>query len=656
MKKLLLLFLIPLMLIALVACTNEEVLPLPIEDQTSFEELKILVDEFDLGIDLDNVRTNISLPRRTTHPLLEISWRSDKVDFINSDGHVTRPNHDQAPEVVRLTGQFVLSGSRIDKIFDITILPEPSSEELLLEEDIKDLELFPLDKVTTDYLILPRVTYNGSYVEWTTSDASIIDLEGNVTLPEKGQPDKDVVLTAQISTSNLSVFKDFNVKVSYEEPSIETINEDDPRILRKIVINNKLELLQAMLNAKPGDALLLEPKAFLDVNVKLMNSGTKDNPIFIIGTPGQTSIEGQSMIHIQANHVVVANLTFENGSPTNDRGAVWLQGDHLRLTNNLFYKFERVGEDYKWVSLTGKHHEVDRNTFDGKSTGGSLLTIWRDDRSPQFHKIYQNAFTNYANGGGQNGYETIRLGTSIHSQSDSYILIEDNYFADVNGEIEIISVKSGRNMIRNNTFLRNLGHITLRHGKNSIVEGNVMVGEFIQDTGGVRAYDAGHIIRNNYIDGINTTSNTRAGIVIHSGVNLPGDETVLNAQWTPYNVLIENNTIYNSRQSILFDGKYSQTSLDVTLKNNFIVARSGFAVIRYDKPHNNTTFINEHYYSDTAYAGGGAFNVTTPPTGVTYQNEIPLITPVDGLYLHESFGASGVKRIKVNEVGVSWLK
>ncbi len=656
MRKIILLLLLPVFLLTLVACGSETILPQPFEDQTTFEELQILVDEFDLGIDLNQVRNNISLPRRTTHPLLEISWKSDDVTSINSDGHVTRPKHDEPPVVVRLIGQFLLSGSRIDRIFDITILPEPSSEDLLLQEDIQDLELFPLEKVTSDYLILPRVTYNGSYIEWTTSDASVIDLDGNVNLPGPDEAEKNVVLSAQISANGISVFKDFNITVAYEAPSSEIIDENDPRILRKVVINNKVELIQALTNAMPGDALLLAGTAFNEVNVKLMRSGTKENPIFIIGTPGATSIEGESMLHIQANHVVVANLTFKNGSPTNDRGAVWLQGDHLRLTNSLFFRFERIGEDYKWVSLTGMHHEVDRNTFDGKSTGGSLLTIWRDDRSPQFHKIYQNAFLNYANGGGQNGYETIRLGTSIHSQSDSYILIEDNYFADVNGEIEIISVKSGRNMIRNNTFLRNLGHITLRHGKNSIVENNVMIGEFINDTGGIRAYDAGHIIRNNYIEGINTGSNTRAGIVVHSGVNIPGTNTVLNAQWTPYNVLIENNTIYNSRQSILFGGKYSQTSTDVTLRNNFVVARSGFSATRYDKPHSNLVFENEHYFSDTAYAGGGAFNVPTPPAGVTFSNVLPVITPTNGLYLHPTYGAQNVAKVDPNSVGVMWLR
>src|SRR5690554_4154349 len=170
MKKILLLLLIPIFVTVLIACGNQEVLLINPSDQTTFEELKILVDDFDLGIDLDNVRSNISLPKRTTHPLLEISWKSDKVDYINSDGHVTRPKHDEPAEKVRLTGTFILSGSRIDKFFDITVLPEPANEDLLLEEDIKDLELFPEDTIYTDYIILPRVTYNGSYIEWTTSD------------------------------------------------------------------------------------------------------------------------------------------------------------------------------------------------------------------------------------------------------------------------------------------------------------------------------------------------------------------------------------------------------------------------------------------------------------------------------------------------------
>ena len=53
---------------------------------------------------------------------------------------------------------------------------------------------------------------------------------------------------------------------------------------------------------------------------------------------------------------------------------------------------------------------------------------------------------------GSNGGETLRIGTSHYSLSDSFTVVENNYFERTNGEVEIISVKSGKNQIRNNVF------------------------------------------------------------------------------------------------------------------------------------------------------------------------------------------------------------
>ncbi|MCK7488616.1 MAG: hypothetical protein MZU97_26300 [Bacillus subtilis] len=251
----------------------------------------------------------------------------------------------------------------------------------------------------------------------------------------------------------------------------------------------------------------------------------------------------------------------------------------------------------------------------------------------------------------------MRVGTSTYSQSDSYVVIENNRFEEVNGEIEIISIKSGRVLVRSNTFVNSLGHVTSRHGKNNVIEGNVFFGNGITDTGGIRAYDGGHVIRNNYIDSIVTSSNTRAGVVIHSGVNVPGTNTVLNAQWTSFSLLIENNTFVNSRQSILFDGKYSYPSVGPILRNNLVVARSGFAAVRYDALPVGAVFENNHFYSNLAYAGGGAIVVVPVPTGVAFtQSLLNLLPDAAGLALHSEWGAKNPMVITRANSGVSWLK
>lgn len=654
MKKITI-FVLAFLLMALIGCGKKNYELKEPETMTQYEEVEAYAENLNLDINLNEIRNNLYLPKKTDNPLMLVRWSSNNPKVINDQGHVTRPAPGENSVKVVLTAAITLGGTLIEKKFELTVIPLASSVEATLDEDLNDFVLYPFNIIDTDLIILPRVTNRGTYIEWETSDASVIDLEGNVYLPKEGEPDKQVTLSATFSLLGFMKFKDYTFTVTQEKKASLHINENDPRILNKIHVNEKIAFLRALLNAKPGDAIIVAPGIYNSVNIEMKSSGTLEHPIFIIGSPdGTTFIEGESQININADHVVIANFKFQNGFPSTDRGAVWLEGNHLRMTNIMFYNYEQIGYDYKWVSMTGKFHEVDHNTFDGKKTGGALLTVWRDDIDYQFHIIRNNIFKNYKDAGGANGYETIRLGTSTYSQSDGYIKVEGNYFEDVSGEIEIISVKSGRNIIRNNTFKNSLGHITLRHGKNNLVENNVIFGGNIHDTGGIRIYDGGHIVRNNYIESVTTSSNTRAGIVIHSGVNVVGENTVLNAQWTPYNLYIYNNTIVDSKQSLLFGGKYSRPSKDVILENNFIIAKDNEYVARYDKLPENATFIDNHFYSNTGYSGGGAINPGVLPTGITFSTEIPAITRTNGLLLHDTYGAQGLHIINEVDVGILW--
>ena len=63
-----------------------------------------------------------------------------------------------------------------------------------------------------------------------------------------------------------------------------------------------------------------------------------------------------------------------------------------------------------------------------------------------------------------NGFETIRIGTGPSAYSDSNTRVENNLFERTDGEVETVSVKSGGNVIRANTFREVAGTITLRRG------------------------------------------------------------------------------------------------------------------------------------------------------------------------------------------------
>ncbi len=65
-------------------------------------------------------------------------------------------------------------------------------------------------------------------------------------------------------------------------------------------------------------------------------------------------------------------------------------------------------------------------------------------------------------------------------------IVENNVFDRCDGEVEIISNKSNGNIYRGNLFLRSRGALTLRHGDDTLVEGNVFRGDGKDFTGGIR--------------------------------------------------------------------------------------------------------------------------------------------------------------------------
>lgn len=648
-----------LLFVSLSACTDTQT-PDDTDDPvdevtlTDFEKVEAAKEALDLG-DISAITSNLVLVDETIH-FVQIEWTSSDRDIINESGIVVRPEHGEGDAIVTLTATLSLNANVDTKSFQVTVLEMPDGASGQVLEAKNNLVLIPGNTVYTDYLILPRISDFASQVTWETSDETIIDLDGHVY--QHATDTLNVTLTATIRLGDATDTKSFELTVepkgSDPATGVETITEFDARILRIVRVTNKIEFISAALSAIPGDAILLEDGRYPDVSFVMDRSGTEENPIFILAeNAGGARIEGISTIRVEADHVIIANLLFQNGYPASDKGGIVLEGDYLRVTNTKFFEFELNGYDYKWLSSEGMYHEIDRNTFDGKTTGGALLTIWRDNDDPQFTHIHNNLFQNYFDTGGANGYETIRLGTSQQSQSDSYILVENNVFNNLNGEIEIVSVKSGRVMLRDNTVISSKGMFTLRHGKNSVIENNVFLTNGKVDAGGVRFYDGGHLIRNNYIEGVDTSSNTRGAIVIHSGVNVPGTDTTMNAQWTSFDTLIIDNTIINSRQSILFGGKYTHPTLNPTLINNYIYSPT-YPIARYDKIPTNDIWQDNHFYAPE-FEGGGANSLQAIPEGIDFSTSLPTISrDAQNLYLHETYGAQNLTVLSVSDVGASF--
>ena len=361
-----------------------------------------------------------------------------------------------------------------------------------------------------------------------------------------------------------------------------------------VIVTSPISLAMAVKAAKPGETIVIADGTYTNFDAVLNGMGEKDKPITIRAqNPGKVTLTGFSSILLDGDWMVLSGLVFKDGAPVipedpRDAGAyaIKLLGNNNRATENAIINFSvgfksKPGQDtnkidyHKWVIIGGTHHRVDHNLFQGKTGGGTLLTVDRRDATPDFHQIDHNAFIDFKWGSDANGWETIRLGDSKQSQSDSKSVVEFNYFENADGEIEIISNKSGGNTYRNNTFRNSRGQLTLRHGNGMLVENNVFFVGKDKDGGGIRVMDKDHVIRNNYVIGAHGQSEHWGGIVL-----MAYDENAkLNGYWPVDNTLIENNTVINSMHSFAINsGRGKLSSISATVKNNVFCTKRDSSV------------------------------------------------------------------------------
>jgi len=361
-------------------------------------------------------------------------------------------------------------------------------------------------------------------------------------------------------------------------------------LAQEVLVTDINEYNKAIKSAKPGYVIVLKNGIWEDVELNAYGNGVKGNPILVKAeTPGEVIITGDSTLNIYGEFVIVSGLWFKDGNTTY-KSVVQFRKDsktfanNCRLTNSTisYYKSKEKLKDH-WVDVWGKNNRVDHNNFTGKLSEGTTLVVWLkgEEHVENNHRIDNNFFGTRPDLG-KNGGETIRIGTSTNSKKSSKTLVERNVFASCNGEIEIISNKSGDNIYRDNLFVGSQGALTLRHGDNALVERNVFLGNGVSKTGGVRIINSNHIIRNNLFVGL-LGDGFRGPIVIMNGVpNSP-----LNRYEQVKNVDIQNNTIINSGPISFGEGKDDEKTL-AAINTNF-----SNNIIFNDKPGENILFLDD---------------------------------------------------------------
>jgi poly(beta-D-mannuronate) lyase len=325
------------------------------------------------------------------------------------------------------------------------------------------------------------------------------------------------------------------------------------------------------LSLLPGDKIILVEGEWKDQILHLKGNGTEASPIVLTTmTPGQI-ISGNSSIKIDGEWLVVSGLNFTNGySEKEDVVTFSKSSTHCRFTNSSITNYNPSDKkiDYKWVSIYGSHNRVDHCAITGKTHQGTTVVIWLSE-TPNYNEIDHNYFGPRPPLDG-NGGETIRIGTSTWSMYDSYAKVDSNIFDRCDGEMEIVSIKSGHNTIINNVFYECDGTVTFRHGNNSEVSYNYFIGNNKKDTGGIRIIGENHKVHHNYLQGL-SGSNLRGAISVMNAFITPE----LNEYWQVKNAEINNNMIVDCKEAfVLGSGKNDKRILPangVNIINNYII-------------------------------------------------------------------------------------
>ncbi|WP_295891329.1 polysaccharide lyase 6 family protein [uncultured Vibrio sp.] len=459
------------------------------------------------------------------------------------------------------------------------------------------------------------------------------------------------------------------------------LSEVDGAQLTEASESDVLALKSQLENAQDGDVISIESGKYPNLGHTLV---TASNIVIEAKDAGEVWFTGLVQFELEGNDITVDGVVFTAGGPSERFGAVRMMGDRITLQNSTFYYFnhdytyepdERRSEypKYLWLSLWGKDGKVINNRFEGKQKRGTLIGVQKDDQ-PDNHIIANNIFLDQKpnqfsefdikeairyNG---NSWEAIRIGDSKSSQWDSSSQFINNLMIDMDGERELISIKSGDNTIAGNTIFQSSSLISLRHGKGNTVEGNIILGNEKRLTGGIRIYDEEHVIRNNYIantrgrDGeIEGNADLRGGIVINTGIidvqngeqldqSVKGKE--LNKQWTPKNITIASNTMVDTEWGIVYGNQSHRVSLfnnaevdgiyagvDISFDQNVIDNSQSpeFVSVRAteDFPLQGASY-HQEFYSGT---------VASPELIESYSVELPELTVENGFNRYENKGA-----------------
>jgi poly(beta-D-mannuronate) lyase len=344
------------------------------------------------------------------------------------------------------------------------------------------------------------------------------------------------------------------------------------------------ELNNIMSKLKGGDNVLIKDGIYIDQNINISSIATLKNRLYIKAqNKNKVIFSGKLNLLISGSYITISGFTFENGGNTE---SIQIRGTGNRLTNSKISFNHSRGPI---LSIYETKNRVDHCIFENFDKEGSWIEIKRNNEA-NYALIDHNIFKNRSPGSG-NGFETIRIGLSSNSLTNSRTIIMSNLFENCDGEIEIISSKSSENIIYNNIIKNSKGSITLRHGNRCIVANNKILQNSITDTSGIRIIGEDHLVYNNLIKQVNGGS----AISISNGVK----NTPLNGYAQVKRLQISKNILLHNKIDFLIGSSTNGRTLAPilsTITDNIIYKNNNNSIFSYEGYGSTDIYYNNNYF------------------------------------------------------------
>ncbi|RPE08145.1 T9SS C-terminal target domain-containing protein [Chitinophaga lutea] len=415
------------------------------------------------------------------------------------------------------------------------------------------------------------------------------------------------------------------------------------------------QLTTAIAASAPGDTIVMTNGTWTNVSINFNATATATQAVVLRAqTPGKVILNGNSSLTFSTPYLIASGLCFKGGALTGG-AIVRFSSNYCRLTNSaiLNYNPPSRSTSYYWVNFAGSNNRVDSCYFTGKNH--HQPTIGNEPTNCRYNKVDHCYFKDM--GGSGNGSEIFRIwgyGRNEELGTDgAFFTVEYNLFDAADGEgLEMISMKSNRNIVRYNTIKNTKGEITVRSGNFNTIEGNFILGGNKEGSRGIRVVGQHHRIINNYIENVREDA-----IVLYAGEYIdsfltPDYKPILRAG-TPLgrvpaygpvkNALIAHNTIINPGGDGMEIGAAYKVSWptsqrvmlpeNCTIVNNVIVKNGGIAIkspVQDVNPPLDVFNFQPNIYEGNVIYGATLSMNPAPATGITTMN--PLLAITNGLY------------------------